>query len=74
MKTYTKKTAIGTYHVLIEYLDLSNIAHHTVDVRLFMRSVWMVGNESDGASVLPDCGFFSVVYLINFPFTFTLFS
>lgn len=74
MKTYTKKTAIGTYHVLIEYLDLSNIAHHTVDVRLFMMSAWMVGNESDGASVLSDCGFFSVVYLINSPFTFTFFS
>lgn len=32
MKTYTKKTAIGTYHVLIEYLDdvslLSNIAQY----------------------------------------------
>ena len=34
----------------------------------------MAGNESGGASVLPGCVFFSVAYLINFPFTFTFFS
>ena len=34
----------------------------------------MAGNESAGASVLPGWVFFSVAYLINFPFTFTFFS
>ena len=37
-------------------------------------SAQRAGNESGGAFVLPGCVFFSVAYLINFPFTFTFFS